>query len=108
MDEFQAGWHYWRNVAINVVGFIPLVLFQAYFSAVGKIKRATRSPLCWDSSSASRSKCCSISSDQIGVTDLITNTFGRPRSDFMRLSIKHNWFANRSSSVHPWIILDCE
>jgi len=58
----------WMNsVPAGIIGRMSLstsslhsagFLFQAYFSAVGKIKRATRLTIRWDSWSASRSKCC--------------------------------------------------
>jgi len=105
MDEFQAGWHYWRNVAINVVGFIPLgFFFQAYFSAVGKIKRQLGSPLCWDSSSASHRSAAGISSDpRLGSDRPHYNTFGTALGATLCVwSIKHNWFAKSGlPSVHP-------
>ena len=31
-NEITPGWHYWKNVAINIVGFTPLgFFFYAYF-----------------------------------------------------------------------------
>jgi VanZ family protein len=39
-DAYRSGRAYWKDVAVNVVGFIPLgFFFCTYFSVVGKIKR---------------------------------------------------------------------
>ena len=105
-DEFQAGWHYWRNVAINVVGFIPLgFFFQAYFSAVGKIKRATRLTIALGFLVSLTIEVLQafLPTRDSGVTDLITNTFGTALGATLCVwSIKHNWFAKSGlPSVHP-------
>jgi len=105
-DEFQAGWHYWRNVAINVVGFIPLgFFFQAYFSAVGKIKRATRLTIVLGFLVSLTIEVLQafLPTRDSGVTDLITNTFGTALGATLCVwSIKHNWFAKSGlPSVHP-------
>src|ERR1039458_3925306 len=40
-DEFRPGWSYWKNVAINVVGFIPLgFFFYACFSQVHRFENS--------------------------------------------------------------------
>jgi len=102
-DEFQAGWHYWRNVAINVVGFIPLgFFFQAYFSAVGKIKRATRLTIVLGFLVSLTIEVLQafLPTRDSGVTDLITNTFGTALGATLCVwSIKHNCFAQAGLSI---------
>jgi len=105
-DEFRPGWHYWKNVAINVVGFIPLgFFFQAYFSAVGKIKRATRLTIALGFLVSLTIEVLQafLPTRDSGVTDLITNTFGTALGATLCVwSIKHNWFAKSGlPSVHP-------
>ena len=78
-DEFRPGWHYWKNVGINVAGFIPLgFFFQAYFSTIGRLKRAI-----WLTIALGFAVSLTIELLQAflptrdsGMTDLITNTFG--------------------------------
>ena len=39
-DEFQPGWSYWKNVLINIAGFVPLgFFFRAYFVSVRRLNR---------------------------------------------------------------------
>jgi hypothetical protein len=78
-DEFHSRWSYWEDVEINIVGFIPFgFCFRAYFSAIGKIKRAT-----WLTIALGFAVSLTIEVLQAflptrdsGMTDLITNTFG--------------------------------
>jgi hypothetical protein len=78
-DEFRPGWHYWKNVGINVAGFIPLgFFFQAYFSATRRSKRTI-----WITIALGFAVSLTIEVLQAflptrdsGMTDLLTNTFG--------------------------------
>jgi hypothetical protein len=54
-DEFRPTWSYWKDVGVNVVGFIPLgCFFCGYLSAVSKSKRLFGSRLALGLQSASR------------------------------------------------------
>ena len=78
-DEYQNGWHYWKDVAVNVAGFIPLgFFFCAYFATALKIKHAT-----WITVFLGFAVSLTIEVSQAflptrdsGMTDIITNTFG--------------------------------
>ena len=95
-DEFRSDWNYWRDVGINIGGFIPLGFFsRAYFSAIRKIKRAT-----WLTITLGFSVSLTIEVLQAylptrdsGMTDLITNTFGTALGAVLcTWSMKRNWF----------------
>jgi len=78
MDEFQAGWHYWRNVAINVVASFRWVSFSGVFLCGWKDQAGNSAHHCAGIPRQPHDRSAAgISSDpRLGVTDLITNTFG--------------------------------
>ena len=102
-DEFRTGWHYWKDVGINVAGFIPLgFFFRAYFWAVGRAKRAT-----WLTIALGFAVSLTIEVLQAflptrdsGMTDVITNTFGTALGAIVCVwSIKRNCFARAGVSL---------
>lgn len=96
-SEFHSRWSYWKNVGVNIVGFIPLgFFFCAYFSAIGKIKRTIwlTIALGFAVSLAIEVLQAFLPTRDSGMTDLITNTFGAALGAILcSWSMKHNWFA---------------
>ncbi|MCU1299902.1 MAG: uncharacterized protein JWQ87_186 [Candidatus Sulfotelmatobacter sp.] len=78
-DEFRWDWNYWKNVGINVAGFIPLgFFFYAYFS---RLRRAEHSATITIALGFSVSLTIEVLQALLptrdsGMTDLITNTLG--------------------------------
>ncbi len=78
-DEFTNSRSYWEDVAVNIVGFIPLgLIFRAYFAEIVGIKRPT-----WMTVALGFAVSLTIEVLQSylptrdsGMTDLITNTSG--------------------------------
>jgi hypothetical protein len=78
-DEFTNSRYYWEDVAVNIVGFIPLgLIFRAYFAEIVGIKRST-----WVTVALGFAVSLTIEVLQSylptrdsGMTDLITNTSG--------------------------------
>jgi hypothetical protein len=78
-DEFQPSWSYWKNVLINIGGFVPLgFFFCAYFGSVRRFDRAALATIVLGGVVS-----CTIEVLQAflptrdsGMTDIITNTLG--------------------------------
>ncbi len=79
MEEFNRRWSYWKNVGINIGGFIPLgFFFCAYLTLAGKI---TRPALVTVFLGAAVSVTIEVLQAYLptrdsGMTDIITNTLG--------------------------------
>jgi hypothetical protein len=77
-SEFHGGWKYWKNVGINIVGFVPLGLFlYAYFSS-RKNKRALVATIVLGFVVSLTIEVLQsfLPTRDSGTTDLITNTLG--------------------------------
>lgn len=77
--EYQPGWAYWKDVLINIFGFMPLgFLFYAYLKSVRPIKRAAliTALLGLAVSLTIEVTQSFIPTRDSGTTDLITNTLG--------------------------------
>jgi hypothetical protein len=78
-EEFRADWGYWKNVLINIGGFIPLGLFFcAYLSWVRQVKHAALATVILGGavSLAIEIFQAYLPTRQSGMTDLITNILG--------------------------------
>jgi VanZ family protein len=78
-EEFDPSWGYYKNVLINLGGFVPLgFLFCAYFSSVRRIDRAVLATIALGAvvSFAIEVSQSFLPTRDSGVTDIITNTLG--------------------------------
>jgi VanZ family protein len=78
-DEYRRDWNYWKNVGINVAGFIPLgFFFCAYFSLLRRAEHpaAVTILLGFAVSLTIEVLQAFLPTRDSGMTDLITNTFG--------------------------------
>jgi VanZ family protein len=78
-DEFSNSRHYWKDVAINVVGFIPLgLVFRGYFAAILGIKRSTWLTIAFGFAVSLTIEVLQsyLPTRDSGMTDIITNTSG--------------------------------
>ena len=81
-DEFspgRPGWRYWKDIGVNVVGFIPLgFFFYAYFSQMRKLEKSAALTIALGFAVSLTIEVLQsfLPTRDSGTTDLITNTFG--------------------------------
>jgi VanZ family protein len=77
--EYRANWNYWKDVGINIAGFIPMgFCVMAYFSSVRTIVRAAAATIVlgFVTSLTIETLQAFLPTRESGMTDLITNTLG--------------------------------
>jgi hypothetical protein len=90
--EFRPGWRYWKNIAVNIVGFVPLgFFFSAYFSSFRKIKGAGGKTIALGFATSLTIEVLQafLPTRDSGMTDLITNTLG---TAIGVIAFRYNWF----------------
>jgi hypothetical protein len=77
--EFRPLWSYWKNVGINIAGFIPLgVFFCAYLTSLLPVRRPALTTILLGTAVSLTIEILQayLPTRDSGTTDLITNTFG--------------------------------
>jgi VanZ like protein/concanavalin A-like lectin/glucanase superfamily protein len=94
-EEFRPGWSYWKDVGINVAGFIPFGLFFcSYLSLVRKIEHRALFTVAvgFLVSLTIEVLQAFLPTRESGTTDLITNTFGTALGVILYgWSMRHDW-----------------
>jgi len=95
--EFHTGWGYWKNVGINIGGFIPFgFFFCAYFSLLRDHKREVARTIAvgFAVSLTIEMLQAFLPTRDSGMTDLFTNTLGTALGAVLcAWMLKHHWFA---------------
>ncbi len=101
--EFHLVWSYWKDVGINVGGFIPLGFFFCwYLSLVRRIKRPALVTIVLGFLVSLTIEVLQafLPTRDSGTTDLMTNTFGTALGVILySWSVRHNWLTRAGISI---------
>ena len=101
--EFRPGWSYWKDVGINIAGFVPLgFFFCSYLSLVRRVERPALVTIAvgFSVSLVIEVLQAFLPTRDSGTTDLITNTFGTSLGVILfGWSVRHNWFTRVGISI---------
>jgi len=101
-DEFHSDWNYWKDVGINIAGFIPFgFFFRALFSEMGIKKRASLLTIAMGFAVSLTIEVLQafLPTRDSGMTDLFTNTMGTALGVVLCVwSMTFDWFSRPALS----------
>jgi hypothetical protein len=94
-DEFSFRWYYWKDVGINVVGFVPLGFF--FYASLSRIRRRAAATILlgFTISLIIEISQAFLPTRESGTTDLLTNTLGTTLGTVLYRIAEKQFLGNR-------------
>jgi hypothetical protein len=101
-DEFYPGWSYWENIAVNILGFVPLGFIFCALCMFQQVRRPVLSVIALGFAVSLTIEALQgfLPTRDSGMTDLFTNTLGAGLGAFVCMKASALWRRARRTEAH--------